>query len=85
MKTSDPRLEEEIAVIVFSFQISLNLHTSNSISDETIICHYREIFARLHLIKKLFYDLKKRIVLAFQTPLRPLAKGLTIRGTVAMT
>jgi IS5 family transposase len=50
---SDPRLEEEIADRR-SFQIFLGLTSNDSIPDETTICRYRELFARLQLDKKLF-------------------------------
>ena len=50
---SDPRLEEEIADRR-SFQIFLGLVSHDAIPDETTICRYREIFARLGLDKRLF-------------------------------
>ena len=50
---SDPRLEEEIADRR-SFQIFLDLTSADSIPDETTICRYRELFARLGLDKELF-------------------------------
>ena len=50
---SDPRLEEEIADRR-SFQIFLGLSSHDAIPDETTICRYRELFARLGLDKKLF-------------------------------
>jgi transposase, IS5 family len=50
---SDPRLEEEIADRR-SFQIFLELNSHDDIPDETSICRYRELFARLNLDKKLF-------------------------------
>ena len=57
---SDPRLEEEIADRR-SFQIFLELNTQDSIPDETTICRYREIFARLGLDKILFYEFNKQL------------------------
>lgn len=57
---SDPRLEEEIADRR-SFQIFLDLNSLDSIPDETTICRYREIFARLGLDKKLFYEFNKQL------------------------
>jgi IS5 family transposase len=57
---SDPRLEEEIADRR-SFQIFLNLNSLDSIPDETTICRYREMFARLGLEKKLFYEFNKQL------------------------
>lgn len=50
---SDPRLEEEIADRR-SFQMFLRLASHDAIPDETTICRYREMFARLGLDKKLF-------------------------------
>jgi len=50
---SDPRLEEEIADRR-SFQIFLGLVSHDAIPDETTICRYRELFARLGLDKQLF-------------------------------
>jgi IS5 family transposase len=50
---SDPRLEEEIADRR-SFQLFLGLTSGDAIPDETTICRYRELFARLDLDKKLF-------------------------------
>ena len=57
---SDPRLEEEIADRR-SFQIFLDLNSSDSIPDETTICRYRELFATLELDKKLFYEFNKQL------------------------
>lgn len=57
---SDPRLEEEIADRR-SFQIFLDLNTQDSIPDETTICRYREMFARLGLDKKLFYEFNNQL------------------------
>lgn len=57
---SDPRLEEEIADRR-SFQIFLDLNSLDSIPDETTICCYREMFARLYLDKQLFYEFNKQL------------------------
>lgn len=57
---SDPRLEEEIADRR-SFQIFLDLTSFDSIPDETTICRYREMFARLGLDKKLFNEFNKQL------------------------
>ena len=57
---SDPRLEEEIADRR-SFQIFLDLNSQDSIPDETTICRYREMFARLGLDKKLFYEFNEQL------------------------
>jgi IS5 family transposase len=57
---SDPRLEEEIADRR-SFQIFLDLNSQDSIPDETTICRYREMFARLELDKKLFYQFNNQL------------------------
>ena len=57
---SDPRLEEEIADRR-SFQIFLELSSEDSIPDETTICRYREMFARLGLDKKLFTEFNKQL------------------------
>ena len=57
---SDPRLEEEIADRR-SFQIFLDLNSLDSIPDETTICRYREMFARLDLDKQLFYEFNKQL------------------------
>jgi IS5 family transposase len=57
---SDPRLEEEIADRR-SFQIFLELNSQDSIPDETTICRYREMFSRLGLDKKLFYEFNKQL------------------------
>lgn len=57
---SDPRLEEEIADRR-SFQIFLDLNTQDSIPDETTICRYREIFARMGLDKKLFHEFNNQL------------------------
>jgi transposase, IS5 family len=57
---SDPRLEEEIADRR-SFQIFLDLTSEDSIPDETTICRYREMFARLGLDKKLFTEFNKQL------------------------
>lgn len=57
---SDPRLEEEIADRR-SFQIFLDLNSQDSIPDETTICRYREMFARLGLDKKLFDEFNKQL------------------------
>lgn len=69
---SDPRLEEEIADRR-SFQIFLDLTSADSIPDETTICRYRELFARLGLDKELFKGYKEQLQ----------AKGLAIgRGKI---
>ena len=57
---SDPRLEEEIADRR-SFQIFLDINSNDSIPDETTICRYREMFARLGLDKKLFNEFNKQL------------------------
>jgi IS5 family transposase len=57
---SDPRLEEEIADRR-SFQIFLDPTSEDSIPDETTICRYREMFARLGLDKKLFTEFNKQL------------------------
>ena len=57
---SDPRLEEEIADRR-SFQIFLQIHSGDSIPDETTICRYREMFARLGLDKLLFESFNKQL------------------------
>jgi len=57
---SDPRLEEEIADRR-SFQIFLDINSLDSIPDETTICRYREMFARLSLDKKLFNKFNKQL------------------------
>jgi len=57
---SDPRLEEEIADRR-SFQIFLGLTSHDSIPDETTICRYRELFARLGLDRVLFDSFKKQL------------------------
>jgi IS5 family transposase len=57
---SDPRWEEEIADRR-SFQLFLGLASGDSIPDETSICRYREIFARLALDKKLFASFNKKL------------------------
>jgi IS5 family transposase len=57
---SDPRLEEEIADRR-SFQLFLNLASGDSIPDETTICRYRELFARLGLDKELFSSFNKQL------------------------
>ncbi len=57
---TDPRLEEEIADRR-SFQIFLDLTSLDSIPDETTICRYREMFARLGLDKKLFNEFNKQL------------------------
>jgi len=57
---SDPRLEEEIADRR-SFQIFLDINSNDSIPDETTICRYREMFARLALDKKLFNEFNKQL------------------------
>ncbi|MCZ7611063.1 MAG: IS5 family transposase [Ignavibacterium sp.] len=57
---SDPRLEEEIADRR-SFQIFLELNSLDSIPDETTICRYREMFARLGLDKKLFCEFNQQL------------------------
>jgi IS5 family transposase len=57
---SDPRLEEEIADRR-SFEIFLNLNSLDSIPDETTICRYREMFARLGLDKLLFNEFNKQL------------------------
>lgn len=53
-------MEEEIADRR-SFQIFLDLNSLDSIPDETTICRYREMFARLGLDKKLFYEFNKQL------------------------
>ena len=58
---SDPRLEEEIADRR-SFQIFLDLKSHDAIPDETTICRYRELFARLGLEKLLFSSFNKQLV-----------------------
>ncbi len=69
---SDPRLEEELADRR-SFQIFLGLTSGDSIPDETTICRYRELFARLKLDKLLFKSFTKLL----------LAQGLIIgKGTI---
>jgi IS5 family transposase len=57
---SDPRLEEEIADRR-SFQMFLDLTSADSIPDETTICRYRELFARLGLDKELFNGYKEQL------------------------
>lgn len=57
---SDPRLEEEIADRR-SFQIFLGLTSHDAIPDETTICRYRELFARLGLDKKLFQGFNRQL------------------------
>lgn len=57
---SDPRLEEEIADRR-SFQIFLGLSSNDSIPDETTICRYRELFARLGMDKMLFNSFNKQL------------------------
>lgn len=57
---SDPRLEEEIADRR-SFQIFLDLTSNDSIPDETTICRYRELFARLGLDRMLFESFNKQL------------------------
>jgi IS5 family transposase len=57
---SDPRLEEEIADRR-SFQIFLDINSNDSIPDETTICRYREMFARLGLDKTLFSEFNKQL------------------------
>lgn len=57
---SDPRLEEEIADRR-SFQIFLGLSSNDAIPDETTICRYRELFARLGLDKKLFEGFNRQL------------------------
>lgn len=57
---SDPRLEEEIADRR-SFQIFLDINSNDSIPDETTICRYREMFARLDLDKKLFNEFNAQL------------------------
>jgi len=57
---SDPRLEEEIADRR-SFQIFLDINSNDSIPDETTICRYREMFARLGLDKTLFNEFNKQL------------------------
>jgi len=57
---SDPRLEEEIADRR-SFQIFLGLNSNDSIPDETTICRYRELFARLGLDKLLFKSFNRQL------------------------
>ncbi len=57
---SDPRLEEEIADRR-SFQIFLGLSSHDAIPDETTICRYRELFARLGLGKRLFRGFNRQL------------------------
>jgi transposase, IS5 family len=57
---SDPRLEEEIADRR-SFQLFLNMASGDSIPDETTICRYRELFARLDLDRKLFASFNRQL------------------------
>lgn len=57
---SDPRLEEEIADRR-SFQMFLHLTSHDSIPDETTICRYRELFARLGLDRMLFESFNKQL------------------------
>jgi len=57
---SDPRLEEEIADRR-SFQMFLDLTSADSIPDETTICRYRELFARLGLDKEMFKLYKRQL------------------------
>ena len=57
---SDPRLEEEIADRR-SFQLFLGMVSGDSIPDETTICRYRELFARLALDQKLFTSFSKQL------------------------
>lgn len=57
---SDPRLEEEIADRR-SFQLFLGLSSGEAIPDETSICRYRELFARLGLDKKLFKSFNRQM------------------------
>jgi len=57
---SDPRLEEEIADRR-SFQLFLGLSSGDAIPDETSICRYRELFARLSLDKKLFESFNRQM------------------------
>lgn len=57
---SDPRLEEEIADRR-SFQIFLGLTSHDAIPDETTICRYRELFARLGLDKKIFQGFNRQL------------------------
>ena len=57
---SDPRLEEEIADRR-SFQIFLGLSSADAIPDETTICRYRELFARLGLDKVLFRRFNRQL------------------------
>jgi IS5 family transposase len=57
---SDPRLEEEIADRR-SFQLFLGLSSGDAIPDETSICRYRELFARLGLDRILFSSFTKQM------------------------
>jgi len=57
---SDPRLEEEIADRR-SFQIFLGLTSGDSIPDETTICRYRGMFAKLNIDKVLFASLNEQL------------------------
>jgi len=57
---SDPRLEEELADRR-SFQIFVGLVSGDSIPDETTICRYRELFARLKLDKELFKSFNRQL------------------------
>jgi IS5 family transposase len=69
---SDPRLEEEIADRR-SFQIFLDLTSGDAIPDETTICRYRELFARLGLDTQLHKSFRQQLK----------AKGLILeKGTI---
>lgn len=57
---SDPRLEEEIADRR-SFQLFLGMTSGDCIPDETAICRYRALFARLGLDQKLFASFTKQL------------------------
>lgn len=57
---SDPRLEEEIADRR-SFQIFLGLTSGDAIPDETTICRYRALFARLGLDRTLFAAFNRQL------------------------
>jgi len=74
---SDPRLEEEIADRR-SFQIFLELTSEDTIPDETTICRYREMFARLGLDKKLFTEFNKQLKLSNLI----LGKGTIVDATI---
>ena len=59
-KIIDWNKEEEIADRR-SFQMFLQIHSEDSIPDETTICRYRELFSRLGLDKKLFETFNEQL------------------------